>query len=126
MIMSIRRSKGFTLIELVMVIVILGVLGAIAIPKFVDLQTEALVAAKAGMSGAVKSALAISIAQLKTYPTVTQLSGNVQGQGVGAVATGVTVSINGTSYTVPTYTDGTCGTPTVAVGNVVQCVGVIP
>lgn len=36
-----KMQSGFTLIELVMVIVILGVLAAIAIPKFVDLKTDA-------------------------------------------------------------------------------------
>ena len=40
-----RNRKGFTLIELVMVIVILGILTAVAVPKFIDLRTEAQTAA---------------------------------------------------------------------------------
>lgn len=55
-------QRGFTLIELVMVIVILGVLAAVAIPKFVDLGDEAKTAAIAGLAGAAASASAINYA----------------------------------------------------------------
>jgi MSHA pilin protein MshA len=55
-------QRGFTLIELVMVIVILGVLAAVAIPKFVDLGDEAKAAAVKGIAGAAGSASAINYA----------------------------------------------------------------
>lgn len=55
-------QRGFTLIELVMVIVILGVLAAVAIPKFVDLKGDAQQAAMTGVAGAAASASAINYA----------------------------------------------------------------
>lgn len=62
--MKIRQS-GFTLIELVMVIVLIGVLAAIAIPKFVDLSGDAKAAAVEGVAGALSSAAAINYAARK-------------------------------------------------------------
>ena len=67
--MKIRDSKGFTLIELVMVIVILGILSAIAIPKFVDLTGEAKVGATKSGLGAIRSVIAIEYAKTATSGT---------------------------------------------------------
>ncbi len=55
-------QQGFTLIELVMVIVILGILAATAIPRFVDLTEDASNAALSGVQGGLASASAINYA----------------------------------------------------------------
>lgn len=57
-----QRQKGFTLIELITVIVILGALAVIALPRFINLQDEADAAALDGVAGALGAGAAVNLA----------------------------------------------------------------
>ncbi|GAA3915044.1 hypothetical protein GCM10022277_06990 [Litoribacillus peritrichatus] len=61
----VRNESGFTLIELVMVIVILGVLSAFALPRFADLSSSAKIATLQGIEGSMRAT--ISIIRSKAY-----------------------------------------------------------
>lgn len=58
-----KTQTGFTLIELVMVIVILGVLSAVALPKFIDLSRDARVATLNAARGSISTAMVLVMAR---------------------------------------------------------------
>lgn len=74
---SILKTKGFTLIELIVVIVILGIMAAIAGPKFVGLQTDARISVLKGVEGAVRSAATLAYSRALINGTETAATANV-------------------------------------------------
>jgi MSHA pilin protein MshA len=114
---KIRDEGGFTLIEIIMVIVLLGIIAAIAIPKYIDLRTEASDATAKGIVGAIVSSASIGYADLvthnssSTFPDMTQLNGTyLQAQNITLNASLAvnqwTAAIGGQNYRF-TYTPGT-------------------
>jgi MSHA pilin protein MshA len=58
-----NKQQGFTLIELIVVIVILGILAATALPRFINVQTEARIASVNGVAGGLRSAVSLVYAR---------------------------------------------------------------
>ena len=78
-----RSDRGFTLIELVIVIVILGILAAVAIPKYEDMQEQARSATIKGQVGSIRSAIAIQYSRnaLNGSATFPVLNGTIFADG---------------------------------------------
>lgn len=104
------NKKGFTLIELIMIIVILGILAAVAVPQYFDLTSDAETASELGVVGGVRAGIQTYFAENRAFPTTlgggagvcttaNVCFGTVLGQ--GGVTSDWTVNTAGINYSGP-------------------------
>lgn len=108
-----KSQNGFTLIELVVVIVILGILAAIAVPKFINLEGDARTAAVKGIAGNLASASAINYAAKVTNKASVDTSAGCTND----VATALTNGFSSDDYTL----SGDFAQTTPVVGDTATC-----
>ena len=111
-----KSKKGFTLIELILVVVILGFIASMFLPRFVDLTSRSRVSASKGSLGAVRSAIAITYASNAVYaaavmiPTTVEASmfqdGTIPGETVSVVSGNSSVYVSSESPADVTDTGG--------------------
>jgi MSHA pilin protein MshA len=110
-----KLQQGFTLIELVVVITILGILAAFAIPRFASLDSSARAAAISGLAGSIRSASALAHAIALSNGTAQAATGTVTMEGYSVtmvngypsgVAGGITAALQDTSSFTPAYAAG--------------------
>lgn len=84
---SMKKQKGFTLMELVVTITILGIMAAVAVPNYLDLTSDAQTARCDGITGAVLSAAALQLASNKGPDTKANIAAAVTlSSGISAAA----------------------------------------
>ncbi|MCP4272420.1 MAG: type II secretion system protein [Gammaproteobacteria bacterium] len=86
-----QKHQGFTLIEMVVVIVLIGILAAVALPKFTDMSTNAKISTVDGLAGAIHSTVALAASNCIVAPTCTRTT-------VYSASSGNTADIEGTTY----------------------------
>jgi len=94
------QQKGFTLVELIVVIVILGILAATALPRFIDVTGKARESAVQGFAGGIRSA--VGLAQARYFATGSSGANSV------TMADGTTIDV-GVGTGIPTATQGGIG-----------------
>lgn len=106
----IRNQKGFTLIEIIAVLVILGILAAIAIPKYLDMRKEAIVKAAAAATMELNARERLVLAQYKLKDGM----GQYPGPGLTSTSTADGSTVSGISTSLGPDWNAGAGIPYVA------------
>ncbi|MFQ5804056.1 MAG: prepilin-type N-terminal cleavage/methylation domain-containing protein, partial [Candidatus Methylomirabilales bacterium] len=99
-----KNQKGFTLIELVIIIILIGVLAAIAVPRYVDLRENAVMASAQATLDGGRAAIMLDFSdQILNNGTYTDIFANTAGSGVEITVASDIASLEAEMQSTPSY-----------------------